>query len=501
MDKEQEKVLPCTVVTGIFPPGLLDMLARVHREFCGALYMTGGTVRDLLLDRKPADIDLTVPHRAKQWAEQLAAVTGGTYVELGRDEDAARVVWKGLDIDFSSFREGASSIFEELHKRDMTVNSMAIPVHGLLDDPSCVDHPTLPVLDPVNGLPDLKQKLIRVSSRQSFAADPLRLLRVFRFSAVLGFAVDSETGEQVHRHRREIERVSRERVAHELDLIMASPRAFQAFTGMRETGLLWEVLPELKAGVGMDQPASHHLDVFEHCLETLRQMERILADPGRYFPENPAVMEEYLRVAQRPVLLKWAALFHDVGKPVTYGINEDKGGRITFYEHDLQGAEIFSTIARRLRWSNDDTAVVAHLIRAHMRPFFLANNQRQGNLSLKACLRLVKAVAEHLPGLFLLAMADALAGKGEGSPEDIEQEISGLFSRLEEVEQKHVTPVRTAPPLITGKDLISELQLRPGPLFRRILEQVEEAHMEHAISTRRQALDLAAEYAKNMNHG
>jgi poly(A) polymerase len=458
--------------------------------------MTGGTVRDLLLDRKPADIDLTVSSRAKQWADRLAVVTGGTYVELGRDEDAARVVWQGLDIDFSSFREGASSIEEELHKRDITVNSMAIPVHGLLHDPTGVGRQTLPVLDPAGGRKDLEQQLIRVTSRQSLISDPLRLLRVFRFAAVLGFAVVSETREQVHLHRRGIERVSRERVAHELDLIMASPRAFLSFSGMRECGLLWEILPELEAGVGMKQPASHHLDVFDHCLEALRQMEWILADPGRYFPQDRAVMETYLSVERRAVQLKWAALFHDVGKPVTYGINEDKGGRITFYDHDLQGAAIFLTIAGRLRWSNDDAAVVARLIRGHMRPFFLANNQRRGSLSFKACLRLVKAMADHLPGLFLLAMADALAGKGESSPEDIEQEVSGLFTRLEEVEQKYVAPVRTAPPLITGKDLINELQLHPGPLFRRILEQVEEAHMEHAISTRGQALALAAEYAK-----
>ena len=496
MEQEQKRYLSCTVVAGIFPPGLLHKLALVYEEFPGEVYMTGGTVRDLLLGRKTADIDLTVPCQAKQWAGRLAAVTGGTYVELGRDEDAARVVWQGLDVDFSSFREGASSIFEELHKRDLTINSMAVPVYGLLADPTCTERQTLPVLDPVAGLADLEQKIIRVTSRQSFSADPLRLLRVFRFAAVLGCAVDPETGNQVRLHCREIERVSRERVAHELDLIMASPRAFQAFAGMHACALLWEILPELKAGVGMEQPASHHLDVFNHCLEALRQMEGILVDPGRYFPENRAAMESYLHGARRTVQLKWAALFHDLGKPVTYGINEDKGGRITFYNHDLQGAEICAAIARRLRWSRRDTAVVTLLIRAHMRPFFLANNQRHGSLSLKACLRLVKTVAEHLPGLFLLAMADALAGKGEGSPEDIEQEVAGLFTRLEEVEEKHVMPVREAPPLITGKDLINELQLSPGPLFRRILEQVENAHMEHSIANRSQALALAAEYAE-----
>ena len=145
------KNISCRDVAGLFPGGLLEKLAEVHAELPGDLYMTGGTVRDLLLGRPPADIDLTVVHRAKLWADRLARCCGGTYVELGREEDAARMVWQGVDVDFSSFREGAASIDEELHKRDITVNSMALPVHGLLYDPACRKHETLPIFDPVGG--------------------------------------------------------------------------------------------------------------------------------------------------------------------------------------------------------------------------------------------------------------------------------------------------------------------------------------------------------------
>jgi poly(A) polymerase len=487
--------IACSAVTALFPPGLLEHLARIHDTLPGDVYMTGGTVRDLVLGRQPADIDLTVVRRAKQWARLLAEQTGGTFVELGREEDAARVVWQGLDVDFSSFREGASSIDEELHKRDITINSMAVAVHGLLHDPGCATHDFCKVIDPVCGLQDLEKRLVRMSSQASFSSDPLRMLRVFRFAAVLDCTVDPETLEQVRLQRETIHKVSAERVAHELDLIMGSTRAAAAFAAMADCGLLWEILPELRAGVGMDQPASHHLDVFSHCLEALRQMELVLADPAEYFPDNAAEMRHYLARERRDVQLKWAALFHDIGKPATYGINEDKGGRITFYNHDLQGADIFTALAGRLRWSSRDTRLVARLITAHMRPFFLANNQRQNNLTLKACLRLVKSIGDDLPGLFLLAMADALAGKGVGSPQDIEREVAGLFRKLRQVEEEHVQPVRAAPPLITGRDLINELHLTPGPGFRRILDQVEEAHMEGQIVSRQQALALAGELA------
>ena len=104
------------------------MLHTVHGKIGGDVYLTGGTVRDILLARQPADIDVTVPGNARQWAGMLAELSGGTYVELGREEDAARVVWQGKVIDFSSFREGASSIEEELFKRDITVNSLAVEI-------------------------------------------------------------------------------------------------------------------------------------------------------------------------------------------------------------------------------------------------------------------------------------------------------------------------------------------------------------------------------------
>ena len=104
-----------------------------------------------------------------------------------------------------------------------------------------------------------------------------------------------------------------------------------------------------------------------------------------------------------------------------------------------------------------------------------------------------------MPGLFLVAMADALAGKGEASPEEIEQEVAGLLERLQQVEQENVAPVRTAAPLISGKDLINHLHLTPGPQFRKILEQVEDAYMEQSITTREQGLVLAESIVKNQD--
>jgi poly(A) polymerase len=133
-----------------------------------------------------------------------------------------------------------------------------------------------------------------------------------------------------------------------------------------------------------------------------------------------------------------------------------------------------------------------------MRPFFLANDQRQGRLTLKACLRLVRAAGEALPGLFLVAMADALAGKGTGSPEKMEEELALLYDKLLRVWQERVHPVQSAQPLLNGHDLIHELGLRPGPLMGKILNRLQDARMEGRVATRSEALALAGRYMREL---
>lgn len=478
-------------VAGLLGKDLLARLAAMKKHLPHRIYLTGGTVRDLVMERVPVDIDLTVEKKGRVWAGRLSRMTGATLVPLGRDEDAARVVWAGRDIDFSSFREGAETIEQELVKRDLTVNSMAIALDDLLKgDPLVNEAEPVTVIDPAGGLRDIGQRVIRATSDAAFRSDPLRLLRVYRFAAVLEFMVDSATENLVAEEKGMIARVAAERVGHELDLIIASAGPHEVIARMARNGLLFEVLPELRAGVGMEQPASHHLDVFEHNLAALRQMVMVQQEPDHYFSEYAGVMAGFLADARRAIQLRWAALFHDLGKPATLTIDEDRGGRITFYNHDREGARQVLEIAGRLRWSGEDARTVARLVALHMRPFHLGNVQRTGSLSLKACLRLIRTAGDLLPGLFLLGMADALAGKGEGRPKNIEREVDLLFSRIERVRREHVEPVRQQPPLITGRDLIDELGLEPGPLFRELLERVEDAHMERRIATRREALTL-----------
>ncbi|WP_161629912.1 CCA tRNA nucleotidyltransferase [Desulfogranum mediterraneum] len=486
-------------LAGLFPDWLRQSLARLQQRRAGRIYLAGGTVRDLLLGRSPQDIDLTIRADARLLARELAALVGGTYVPLGRNEDAARVVHQGVTVDVSAFREGATSFRQELGRRDLTINALGCCLSPLLGQGegkgtgagAGTGQPAL--IDPLGGLADLEQGRIRHAFQGAFQEDPLRLLRVYRFAASLGFTIKGATTDLVQRQRQLIAAVAPERIHHELDLIMASGRAAPTLSAMVDSGLFWELLPELRAGQGMAQPASHHLDVFGHSLEALLQMEALLASPSCGYAPPRESLALYGRDPANQLVLKWAALFHDVGKPRTHGIDQARGGRITFYNHDQVGAALFAGFAERYRWSSRAQRRVARLISQHMRPFHLANVARQGPVSTKACIRLLESLGEELAGLFLLAMADARAGQGSLRPEEMEAELGRLYDRLETVARENVAPVLEGEPLLTGRDLIGEFGLVPGPLFKVLLKAVTEARMEQRVVSREQALALVAE--------
>lgn len=474
------------VLTSPYPPDLIRSLVDMAFQRRTPFYITGGTVRDHLLQRPASDLDITVAGEALNWAADLSHKLGGTLVVLAEQEAVARVVWQGITVDFSEFREGAESIEADLLKRDFTVNALAMPFQPQntpLNGSVC----SVALIDPAGGINDLRLGMIRCTSPEVFASDPLRLLRAYRFAAVLNFVLDRKTTAHIKANVSLIHKVAAERLAYELDLIMASARAHEAVAAMHASGLLELLFPELLAGLGMAQPASHHLDVFQHGLETLLQMENIVQRPGAYFPGQTADITGYLAGGRRKIWLKWAALFHDLGKPVTFRIREEKGGRITFYNHERAGAGEFRKIASRYRWSNEDTRAVARFVEMHMWPFHLNNVRRKGLLTPKACLRLVKAAGAELTGLFLLTMADCLAGLGPDRPPAMEKAMAELYSEVRRVFLASIKPVLDSPRLLDGHDLQREFKIPPGPVFRKIFHGLEKARVGGEVRTREDA--------------
>ncbi len=474
---------------------LLQAIRRTADKSGAEFYLVGGTVRDCLLGRVSHDLDLAVSGSALPVAKILQRELGeGTLVDLSSpDEETMRLVWRGEQIDISAFRAGVQSIEEDLQLRDFTINAMALQFPALTGDGS-----DLTVIDPTGGQDDLRNGRVR-HCPGAFIADPVRLLRGYRLCATLGFYLQEMTKESIRQHAPLIDNIAAERISYELQLIFDSSRTTETLREMGETGLLRHLLPELYQGEGVEQPEFHHLDVLNHSFLALQMMESIIAEPDRFFPGHGARIVAYLEKERVVRCLKWAALMHDIGKPVTREIRADKDGRVTFYGHDEVGRDLLEQFANRAKWSRVDSQMVGDLVSMHMHPFHLCNVQREEPISKRAALKLCRRAENNLTGLFLLAMSDSLASLGEKKPERMEEELLTLYTTVQKIYDENIAPVLHGPRLVSGKDLIDECKLTPGPLFSEILSELEAARVEGKVVDRSTALQWVKEFLQDRN--
>ncbi|MEW6290172.1 MAG: HD domain-containing protein [Thermodesulfobacteriota bacterium] len=464
-----------------YPDRLCRAIQAMAARYGAGVFVVGGTVRDWLRGVAARDLDLAVSRSALDFAKALAHELRAAFVLLDEDEQTARVVWGDYVVDVAGFRGGARDIRQDLVKRDFTINALALPFAQYMTS-FAADRRM--IIDPADGLTDLQGGIIRLFGPQSLTDDPLRLLRAFRFFAEAGFVIEPKSWQWIIENRALIAAVSPERISYELDCIMASHRAFAAILLLEKADILPLLFPELGMGAGINQPASHHLDVLGHNLEALRWMERIIDRPADFYPSQGVALAEYLAPVKRVIWLKWAALFHDLGKPAALRLIDQ---RITFYNHDRIGVELVGALAGRLRWSKEKAERISRFVALHMWPFHLSNVRRKKGVTARACLKIYKAAGEELPGLFLLAMADSLAGQGTGKPDAMEEELVALYTQVLEVCRTQVQPVLAGPRLVTGRDLLA-LGLEAGPVFKDILAEVEQAQVEGKLNSREQAL-------------
>ena len=467
---------------------LITCLNSIACEREVSVYFCGGVVRDWLLGEVSADFDITVSNKSLEFSKDLSVLLQATLVPLSEKEGISRVVWNDVVVDVSAFRDSAGTIEEDLCRRDFSINAMAVSLADFEEGRLAFEN----VIDPLNGRSDLEQGVIRAVSEDAFSSDPLRLLRAYRFAARLGFFIEPKTLGMIKKNTFLVSNVAGERIAVELEKIVEVRHSCDTFRNMAESGLLWELFPELVKGVGISQPASHHLDVFDHCLETLCQMEKLIDNFQEYFDKFNTEIAQYLTGKKIIFRLKFAALLHDVGKAAVAGF---RNGRITFYDHDGVGAKILEDVADRLKWSNDDGKIISLLVKLHMRPFHLNNAKKKTGVKPKAYLKLVKAVGDELIGLFLLAMADSLAGSGHGKPPDMEKEIASLFAESYTMNMDVIKPVLNSP-LLNGNDLIEEFHLKPGPVFGIIFSELEQVRVANPNLNREEAFEWVREYLK-----
>lgn len=406
-----------------------------------AAFWVGGCVRDFLLGREPGDYDIAssaLPEQIEKLFKRTIAV-GRKFgvVVVVEDKRQFQVATFRAEADYRDGRHPEQVTFgnamADARRRDFTVN-------GLFYDPIANK-----LRDWVGGEADIRKKIIRTigSPEERFAEDHLRLLRAVRFAAQLDFQIEPKTLTAIRAGAPKIKTISAERIRDELLKLFNPPHAARGLELLRDSGLLECILPEIAATVDCQQSPDYHPegDVFTHLCLMLRQM-----------PVNADGM------------LSWAALLHDVAKPVTAS-RDPKTRSIHFYEHEKIGARMTEEILERLRFPRRQIEVVTTAVRYHMQ-FKDAPQMR------KATLRRMM-LRETFPLELELHRLDCLGSHGRLDVYDFLVAQSAELAEQPEIR----------PPLLTGKDLI-KLGLKPGPAMGRLLAEIREKQLQDELKTR-----------------
>ncbi len=429
------------------PRELAERICRVLHGAGHQAYLVGGCVRDLVLGREPCDYDVAtdaLPERVQQLFPGSVAV-GARFGVILVVEDSVQVEVATFrsDVGYSDGRHPDHVVYsqspeEDVRRRDFTIN-------GLLMDPR-----TGEVLDFVGGRDDIRARRVRAIGQpeQRFREDKLRMVRAVRFAARFDYAIEPATLAAIGKLAPHVTQVSAERLRDELTKLLTEGAARRGFELLDHTRLLEVVLPEVAKMKGVEQPPQFHPegDVWIH---TRLMLERLA--PGC----SPT--------------LAWGVLLHDVGKPPTFTPPAGPGDRIRFDEHVEVGTRMAEEICRRLRFSNEDTEQVAALVANHLR---FKDVARMRPSTLKRFVRLPR-FEEHLE----LHRLDCLASHGMLDAYEFVRRF------LKETPPEQVRPGR----LVTGEDL-KEMGFQQGPLFREILQAVEDAQLDGRLASRQEAL-------------
>jgi poly(A) polymerase len=417
-------------------------IVRTLHEAGHQAYLVGGCVRDLLTGREPADYDITTdatPNEVMRIFPDTYAVGAQFGVVLVPMPEDASGNGKNLTVEVATFRSDigysdgrhpdevrfSKDPREDVERRDFTIN-------GLLLDPLKDE-----VLDFVGGRADIAARIVRTigSAERRFAEDKLRMLRAVRFASRFGYTIEPATFAAIQKLAPEIRQVSRERVRDELTKMLTEGHAREAFLLLDQTGLLLQVLPEISAMKGVQQPPQFHPegDVFVHTMLLLEKLPRPCSST-----------------------LAWGALLHDVGKPPTFRVAPD---RIRFDGHVEVGVKMAEAICQRLHFSNSDTDQILELVDNHMR---FADVERMKESTFKRFIRMPR-FEEHLE----LHRLDCESAHGDLSLYNFTR------NKMAAIPPEAIRPA----PLITGEDLIAA-GYNPGPAFKGILAAVEDGQLE-----------------------
>jgi poly(A) polymerase len=473
----------------------LDLLKKIYVYFQSLeveAYLVGGFIRNALLGRETADIDLAISGDALDTAGRLANHLKGTYVLLDSVNKVGRVVLKPINqgtrqtnIDISTL---CGTLESDLSRRDFTINALALSLREVVTGGI-----TARLIDPHRGRQDLDRGIIRSIKERNLSDDPVRLLRGVRLSVELGFQVETLTRLQIKNFAPLLAMVPGERIREELLRVFSAARGGQFIFNLDELGIINALFPELAGTKGVSQPAEHYWDVFTHSVMTVSAIDYLLRQGFwiisaekilEFVPwsEKCAVYfeEQVSGGSNRRTMLKIAALFHDIAKPQT---KAKVNGRTRFLGHQDEGAEIASRILERLRFTSRENKIVANVVKYHLRPTQMGQQPTH-----RAIYRYFRDVGNEGIDTLYLSLADHLATRGPALIITNWHQHTDTVRYILEEHFKQETIIKP-PRLIDGNDIMNIFGLKPGPKVGELLELVREAYAAGELTTREQALE------------
>jgi poly(A) polymerase len=447
-------------------------------------WLVGGSVRDRLLERSTADLDVVIDGDPAAAARALARAAGrGAAASFALSEDFGgwRVVARDGSWQIDVERMRGDTLREDLEQRDFTVNAIAEPVVGGA------------LIDPLGGQCDLTERRLRMVAPQAFADDPLRVLRLVRLAVELDLTAEEPTLRAAQAAAGRLSSVAGERVFMELRRIVDAPTVLRGLELMGQVEATAAVLPELEGLRGVEQSKYHHRDVHGHTLEVLEQVIALQADPAgllgsEHGDEVAALLAEPLADGlTRASALRWGALLHDAAKPATRAVIP-LSGRVTFIGHDGLGADLAREVLGRLRTSERLRAHVAALVRHHLRLGFMVHEPQP--LARESVFGYLRATEPVEVDVTLLSVADRLATRGKRAERAIEVHMHLARAMLADALQWRAQGGPAAP-LWRGDELARELGIELGPQVGELLEELARAQYAGTVGTQAQALDFA----------
>ncbi len=421
-------------------------------------YVVGGYVRDKILKRKdPKDIDFVAVGSGIELAQEVAKLLGRSKISVFKNFGTAQVCYGELDLEFVGARKESyqrdsrkpivedGTLEDDQKRRDFTINAMAISLN-----PN--DYGTL--IDPFGGIEDLKKGIIRtpLEPEITYSDDPLRMMRAIRFASQLGFEIEKKSLNAIISTKERIEIISKERVSDELNKIMLSPKPSVGLRLFYETGLMHYFLPEVVALKGVEEiDGQLHKDNFYHTLQVVDNISQ----------------------TTDKLWLRYAALFHDIGKPVTKKFI--KGTGWTFHNHEFVGSKMIYKIFKRMKLPlSDKLKYVQRIVMMSSRPIAVTDDQATDS----AARRLLFDAGEDINDLMLLCEAD-ITTKNQKKKEGFLKNFQVVRARLKQVEE--ADSIRSFQPPVDGAEIMQTFGLSPGREIGIIKEAIKEAILEGVI--------------------